>query len=301
MNEFELIDAVIAELGGAAAGEWLRVGPGDDAAVTALPPGCEQVSSIDTLIPGVHFPVQSGAELVGFRALMVSASDLAAMGAAPGFALVAVSMPTADSTWLRALARGLARAGAELSLPLAGGNLARGALTISLSVHGFVPAGTALLRSGAAPDDGIYVTGTLGGAAAALARGGLDACRGDADLDDLSRSYFLPRARIDAGIALRGVASSAIDVSDGLIQDAGHLARASGVGMALRSEDLPLAGGATLADVLRGSDDYELCFTAAAAPPDLGVPVRRIGTVVTGAGVTLDGRAASGGYRHFGD
>lgn len=300
MNEFELIDAVVAELGEAAAGQWVRVGPGDDCAINALPPGMELASSVDALMGDVHFPRAAGAELVGYRALMVSASDLAAMGAAPGFALLAVSLEEDAAPWLQGLARGLREAALELGLPLVGGNIARGPLTITVSVHGHVPAGQALLRSGARPGDGVYVTGALGAAAAALARGGLEACQSRADLDGLSQRYFLPRARLEAGLALRAVASSAIDVSDGLMQDLGHVSRASGVAMELSAEAVPVAPGATLEQALSGGDDYELCFTAAGTVPDLGVPARRIGRVVAGSGVTVDGRRAGGGYQHFG-
>ncbi|MDZ7668590.1 MAG: thiamine-phosphate kinase [Gammaproteobacteria bacterium] len=299
MNEFELIDAVVAELGAAAAGQWVRLGPGDDCAINALPPGMELASSVDALMGDVHFPRAAGAELVGYRALMVSASDLAAMGAAAGFALLAVSLEEDAAAWLRGLARGLREAALELGLPLVGGNIARGPLTITVSVHGHVPAGRALLRSGARAGDGVYVTGELGAAAAALARGGLAACQSRADLDALSQRYFLPRARLEAGLALRGVASSAIDLSDGLLQDLGHISRASGVGMDLSAETLPIAAGATLDHALGGGDDYELCFTASGDIPDLGVPVRHIGRVVAGTGVTVDGRRVSGGYQHF--
>lgn len=299
MNEFQLIEALVAELGAAAAGEWVRIGPGDDAAVTVVPPGMELVSSIDALVGGVHFPAGAGPELVGYRAVMVSASDLAAMGAQGSFALVAVSLERADEAWLRGLARGFARAATETGMAVAGGNLARGPLTIAVSVHGHVPAGGALTRTGARVGDEVFVTGSLGGAAAALARGGLEQCRSDADLDDLARRYYRPRARISEGVALRGYASSAIDLSDGLLQDLGHVCAASGVGVELASDAVPVAEGATLHQALSGGDDYELCFTGRGAPPGLPVPVHRLGRVVERPGVFLDGRAVGGGYQHF--
>ncbi|MEQ8484464.1 MAG: thiamine-phosphate kinase [Pseudomonadales bacterium] len=300
MTEFELIDVIVAELGDVAAGEWVRVGPGDDAAVTAVPAGAEVVSTIDALVADVHFPAAAGAALVGYRAVMVSASDLAAMGAAPGFALVALSLEHDDADWVRGLARGMAEAARALDLRIVGGNIARGPLTIAISVHGYVPAGGALCRSGARPGDGVYVTGSLGAAAAAVARGGLDRCAVDADLDALSRCYFRPQARMAQGRDLRGIASSAIDLSDGLLQDLGHVCRASGVGAELESARIPVADGASLAHALGGGDDYELCFTAPGEAPLLGVPVTRIGRIVAEPGVRLDGRAVSGGYQHFG-
>jgi thiamine-monophosphate kinase len=193
----------------------------------------------------------------------------------------------------------MAKAAREIDLRIIGGNIARGPATIAVSVHGYVPAGGALLRSGARVGDHVYVTGTLGAAAAAVARGGLDACATDADLDTLSRRYFHPQARLAQGRDLRGVASGAIDLSDGLLQDLGHVCRASGVGAELRADRVPVAEGATLHQALTGGDDYELCFTAPGDPPDIGIPVTRIGTIVAEPGVRLDGRPAAGGYRHF--
>jgi thiamine-monophosphate kinase len=222
------------------------------------------------------------------------------MGAAPGFALVALSLEHDDADWVRDLARGMARAAREIGLHIIGGNIARGPVTIAVSVHGYVPAGGALLRAGARPGDHVYVTGRLGAAAAAVARGGLDGCASDADLDDLSRRYFRPQARIAQGRDLRGVATSAIDLSDGLLQDLGHICKASGVGAELTSAVIPVADGATLEQALSGGDDYELCFTARGQPPELGIPVTRIGVIVAEPGVRLDGRPVSGGYQHFG-
>jgi len=299
VNEFELIDEIVHALGRAAAGTWVRLGPGDDSAVTAVPPGAELVSSIDALVADVHFPGAADPELIGYRAMMVSASDLAAMGAGPGFALVALSLERDDAAWLRGLGRGMGEACIELGLPLVGGNLARGPVTIAVSVHGFAPAGTALRRSGARPGDGVFVTGSLGLAAAAVARGGLDAAR-PGDLDPLAAGYFRPRARLEAGQRLRGVATSLIDLSDGLLQDLGHVCTASGVGAELVGAAIPVADGVRREHVLGGSDDYELCFTAPAEPPALGIPVTRIGTIVAEPGVRLDGAPASGGYQHFG-
>jgi thiamine-monophosphate kinase len=212
---------------------------------------------------------------------------------------VALSLEHADPNWVRGLARGMARAARAVGVRVVGGNIARGPLTMAVSVHGHVPAGTALLRSGARPGDDVYVTGTLGAAAAAVARGGLDEYTAEDQLDELARRYFLPRARMAEGAALRGRASSAIDLSDGLLQDLGHICRASGVGMALESALIPVAAGATLAQALSGGDDYELCFTLAGTLPDLVTTAHRIGRVESEPGVRLDGRPAAGGYQHF--
>jgi len=300
VNEFELIDQIVTTLGPAASGPLVRVGPGDDASVVRVPPGMELISSIDALVGDVHFPSKAGPGLIGYRAIMVSASDLAAMGAEQGFALVALNLPGDDPEWVRELTRGMRRAVEDLGIGLVGGNIARGPLAISVSVHGFAPAGQALLRSGARAGDRVYVTGTLGGAAAALARGRLAECQQEADLDALSRRYFMPRARLPEGLALRGRASAAIDISDGLLQDLGHLLKASGVGAELRAAEIPLAAGATLAQALGGGDDYELCFTLTGDLPALEVPVYCLGEIVGAPGLRMDGRPVeAAGYRHF--
>ncbi len=289
MNEFELIDVIVAGFGDTATGRWLDVGPGDDASVSTLPPGTQLVSSIDTLVAGRHFPGDADPADIGFRAMMVSLSDLAAMGAEPHIVLVALTLETADPAWASALAGGMAEAARQTGATIAGGNLSRGRLSLSMSVHGVVPAGTAVLRSGARPGDLVYVTGALGGAAAALENGFAK--------DDLNACFFRPAARVDLAPALRAVASAAIDVSDGLLQDAGHLAAASGVCLEIASARVPVQAGAQRHHALQGGDDYELCFTAGSPP---GFPAVCIGRVVDGSGVLLDGEpVANSGYQHF--
>jgi thiamine-monophosphate kinase len=301
VNEFDLIAEILSELAETTGGSAVCVGPGDDASVTSVADGVELVSSIDALVADVHFPASAGAQLVGYRALMVSLSDLAAMGATPGLALVALTLPELDVEWARGLARGMAQAARSAGTAIVGGNIARGPLTITVSVHGWVPVGTSILRSGANPGDQIYVTGSLGAAAAALGRGDLGERVDEAGLDALQRRYFSPQARLDAGAALRGVATSAIDVSDGLLQDLEHICVASGVAARLNSPDIPVAAGALLDHALTGGDDYELCFTSPQTPGDIGVAVTCIGEIVAGSGLTLDGRAVSAaGYQHFG-
>jgi len=300
VNEFALIAEILEALAETTAGPGVRVGPGDDASVTSVEADAELISSIDALVADVHFPAAAGAELIGYRALMVSLSDLAAMGARPGLALVALTLSELDVGWVRELARGMARAARDAGVPIVGGNIARGPLTITVSVHGWSPRGTALLRSGAQPGDQIYLTGSLGGAAAALARGDLGACTDAGGLDALQRRYFLPQPRLVAGMALRGVASSAIDVSDGLLQDLAHVCAASAVAAEIHSAQIPVTAGAELSHALSGGDDYELCFTSARVPGDIGVAVTRIGSIVAGSGISLDGRPVSAaGYQHF--
>ena len=182
------------------------------------------------------------AEAVGHRALAVNLSDLAAMGAEPAWALLALSLPAADEKWLAGFARGFFALAGRYSVALVGGNTARGPMSITVTVHGFMPRGMAITRAGARPGDHIYVTGEPGAAAAGLR------CwqeRGVRDPDDVLLRHFLrPEPRVPAGLALRGLASAAIDVSDGFTADLGHILAASGVGANVSLESLPLAAAA---------------------------------------------------------
>lgn len=291
MNEFELIDEILAVLGDVAEGGVID--PGDDCAGLTPPPGELLLSSIDTLIGGVHFPEDAPGELVGYRAMMVSVSDLAAMAAAPAQMLVAMTLEEKDKGWALAVAAGMRDAVRETGGRLLGGNLARGPRSITISVHGFCPEDQVLLRSGARPGEGVFVTGPLGASAAAVAAQELSSLN-----DPRTKRYFRPRARVEAGLALRGVATSCIDVSDGLLQDLDHLCSASGVGALLESAAIPIGEGGTLDHALHGGDDYELLFTASELPP--GVDAFRIGTVCTTEGIRLDGgTVAIKGYQHF--
>ena len=298
MREFELIDALVAQFAETAEGGCLVTGIGDDSAVTRIPEGHQLVSSIDTLLAGTHFPADAHPREVGYRAMMVSLSDLAAMGATPLFVLLALTLPEDAADWATGFAAGAAEAARVAGTVIAGGNLTRGPLGASVSVHGSVPAGAAVLRSGARPGDHVYVSGHIGGAAAALRRA----------FDDrvLVDRFYRPRARVDLATDLRACASAAIDISDGLLQDLGHLARASGCRIDVQGRAIPVCPGATLEDALYGGDDYELCFTSAVTP---NFPATLIGTVSaslqasgqpTDAGVWLDGaRPARAGYQHF--
>ena len=302
MAEFELIERIVRRLEDATQGRWIKLGPGDDAALTRVPIKQELVSSIDTLVADVHFPRRADAALIGYRAMMVSASDLAAMGASPAFAMLALTLPDDDPRWAERLALGVRDASKSLSLPIAGGNLARGPLSISVSVHGHVPYGQALTRSGAKPGDELYVTGTLGAAAAALELGELELCSFGEKLNSLNEHYFRPRARIPIGIALRGVASAAIDVSDGLLQDVSHLCKASGVGVKLHSDAVPTHQESGLQEALVGGDDYELVFASSRRLPEMNVPICRIGMLTQELDILLDGHPVEiSGYDHFED
>ncbi len=317
MNEFELIDCLLRELGDVARGGDIVVGPGDDAALVALPAWCVAVASIDTLVAGVHFPPDAPADLIGQRALGVSVSDLAAMGAQPQYALIALTLQDDSELWLTRFAAGVAAAARRLGIKVAGGNLARGPLSVSVSVHGWCESDTALLRSGAAIGDLVCVSGSLGGAALALTRADLcvppDAAAlaavAPADPCYALQRYYLPQPRVALGRALRGIATAAIDVSDGLAADLGHLCRASGVGACIDLDAVPRVAGASAELAVTGGDDYELCFTIA---PDqrnrlselpgacVVVGVIEAGDTVVaqrdGVPVVLGSR----GFRHFG-
>jgi thiamine-monophosphate kinase len=243
------------------------VGIGDDGAVVRVPPGVELVLTSDTLVAGVHFSEDIPPEDLGYRALAVNLSDLAAMGARPAWATMALTLPQAEEAWLAAFAQGFFELAQRFSVALIGGDLTRGPLSITVQMHGFVPEGRALRRSGAQAGHYIYVTGTLGDAALALTPR-------LAELTDTYRPYLLgrlyrPSPRISEGMILRAIASSAIDISDGLVADLGHILEASHVGAVLEVDRLPLS--AALEEIkdrryswelaLAGGDDYELCFT----------------------------------------
>lgn len=293
-------------------------GIGDDAAVVAVPAGRELAIAVDTLVEGIHFPVGTAAADIGWKALAVNLSDLAAMGATPAWALLALTTPDADAAFFDGLASGFAELATPYRLALIGGDTTRGPLTVTVAVHGFTAPGEALLRSGARVGDVVMVTGTLGDAAAGLL------CLAEADVSPyaaLIERLNRPTPRVSAGQALRGLATACIDVSDGLVADLGHICAASGVGVDVEAAMLPRSSALlthfTDADALDfalgGGDDYELCFTvpadlageAGATLARLGCGATRIGRVVEGAGVrVLDERGqvyepARAGWNHF--
>ncbi len=296
MNEFELIDTIVAAFANGDS-SWLRVGPGDDASVLEVPDGFEVASSIDSFLSGVHFPAGAAPELIAYRSLMASLSDLAAMGADPAWALVALNLPDSDRDCAAAIAKGLAEAARDAGVEIAGGNLASGALALTVSVHGWAPAGSLLLRSGARSGDAICVSGPLGGAAWALESADL-AVSVPGRLSKLECGYWRPQPPFALAARLRAGASSCIDVSDGLLQDLAHLCRASALGARLESTAVPLANGAALKHALSESDDYVLCFTTRDGGLQRDFTV--IGEMTDKPGLCLDGKpAAASGYLHF--
>ena len=321
MNEFELIGRYFRR---PVRDPALVVGSGDDAAVVRPAPGCELALSVDMLVEGRHFLPATDAEALGHKTLAVNLSDLAAMGALPRWALLAGALPEVDEAWLAAFSRGFFALADRFDVALIGGDTTRGPRNLCVTIIGELPAGSALTRAGARPGEDIHVSGTLGDAALALAalqaRAQLDAAALAAIRGRLER----PEPRVPLGLALRGVASAAIDLSDGLTGDLQHILEASGVGAELRLDALPLsaalssrlAGGEralALQCALAGGDDYELCFTAPVAMRDaiatiarsLGLPLTRIGTITPrSALVVRDERGAllpvlPGAWDHF--
>lgn len=317
MGEFELIRRYFAAAPCAQGGDGVVRGIGDDCALLALPAGEQLAVSTDTLVAGVHFPDACDAFLLGQRALAVSASDLAAMGATPLAFTLALTLPSATEAWLAEFARGLQVMAQHCSLALVGGDTTRGPLSLTLTVFGRVPAGQALLRSGAQVGDLLCVGGELGDAAGALplVLGQREAA---ADIREaLLARYWSPQPQLALGQALRGRATAALDISDGLLADCGHIARASQVALEIELEQVPLSAalrafaGEEQARLcaLAGGDDYRLAFTlppARLAELQAAWPgIRVIGRVQAGSGVRLldaDGQAIEaprGGYQHF--
>lgn len=324
MGEFELIDRFFLRRGRPPSAQ-VPLGVGDDCALLAPSPGHELAVSCDMLLEGRHFLSTVDPERLGHKALAVNLSDLAACGARPLAFTLALALPAADEPWLAAFARGLFALADAHGCELAGGDTTRGPLAICITVFGEVPRGQALLRSGARAGDDLWASGTLGDARLAL-----EVFRGKVSLPpalfEAARERLeRPTPRVALGQALRGVASAAIDVSDGLLGDLGHVLRRSGAGATLdTSATLELlaarrhaAGGEGLPDarlqldcVLAGGDDYELVFTA---PPDRraavqaaaaasATPVSRIGRIEAEPGLRLldaDGRALPGQYRSW--
>ncbi len=318
LSEFELIDRCFSDLG--ATRKDVTLGVGDDCALLRVPPGQELAVTVDTLVEGVHFLPDVDPESLGHKVLAVNLSDLAAMGATPAWITLALTLPAPDLEWTRAFARGLGSLAERHLVRLVGGDTTRGPRSITLQAHGFVPEGMALRRDGARPGDLVFVTGTLGDAGLGLRclTRGYDA---GADRDYLVGRLERPEPRVDAGRVLAGVASGAIDISDGLLSDLGHVVKASGVGAEIHLDRLPLSGGVQhCVDEtgdwnlpLASGDDYELCLVipperaeqARALARSSGVGISGIGRIVPGSGiVVLDARGEplatdDRGFDHF--
>lgn len=280
-----------------------RLGVGDDAALIAAEPGMDLAISADMLVAGTHFFPDVDPYRLGHKALAVNLSDLAAMGAIPRSALLSLALPEIEEAWLAAFSQGFMDLAGQFEVELIGGDTTRGPLNLAVTVLGAIESGQALRRDTAQLGDDIWVSGELGAAALAVA-----ARRGEFELDPVDFPPCLDRLempvpRVALGRSLRGIAHAAIDISDGLLADLGHILERSHLGAEIRFPDLPAAPAVAkrLTEsrarqaLLAGGDDYELCFTAAPGQADavrtvakqVGVAVTRIGVMCSGQGLTL--------------
>lgn len=319
MDEFELIRRYFASLSGAA--DDVPLGIGDDCALLAPPPGFEIVITSDTLISGRHFPEETQPFDIGWKALAVNLSDLAAMGAKARWFTLALALPEADQRWLAGFADGLKTLADQSGVHLVGGDTTRGPLTITITALGVLPAGSAIRRSGAQAGDRICVSGTLGDAALALDRWRAGDTSRSEDALSLRARLDRPTPRLALGEAMRGLAHAAIDLSDGLAADLSHVLKASGTGAHIYATRLPaspafdrLAPPDERARLqLAGGDDYELCLCIPPAQfsearrqaAALGCQLSDIGEVDASGGLAvLDAQCrplavTELGYRHF--
>jgi thiamine-monophosphate kinase len=318
LSEFELIERYFRKAG--AMRSDVQLGVGDDAALLQSPAGAQLVAAMDTLVEGVHFPRGSPPASIGHRALAVNLSDLAAMGARPAWALLALTLPGIDEPWLEEFTAGFAALARAHDVALVGGDTTSGPLSVTVQIMGHVANSTALLRSRGRPGDLLFVSGTPGDAAAGLA---VEQSKLPASSDPsgyLRKRFLYPSPRLALGDCLRSYATACIDVSDGLLGDAGKLAHASGCGVEIAIRDVPVSEELVIAVgdqrarelALTGGDDYELCFTV--PPSEVGrlrhnVPPERWGYRCIGtlrqdqaAIVTADGNViefSHSGYDHF--
>ena len=309
MHEFDLIARIRAR---AALRGDVVLGIGDDCALLAPPPGMQLAVTMDTLNSGVHFPPEPAPFDIGWKALAVNLSDLAAMGAQPAWCTLSLSLPEASADFIDGFSDGFLTLAQQHEFALIGGDTTRGPLSISVTAHGLIEPGNALRRTGAKVGEDIWVSGTLGDAAGALRQWHA----GNAMQPALRARLNRPTPRVALGRALRGVASSCIDISDGLLADLSHICRASGVGAQLDAQALPASKAlrqsfdtaTRLALQASGGDDYELCFTAPVAQraaihalsQTLELSLTRIGEIVAGADVRCEGvSTATQGYQHF--
>jgi thiamine-monophosphate kinase len=297
------------------------LGVGDDAALIDVTNGMDLAVSTDTMVSGTHFFPDVDPEHLGHKALAVNLSDMAAMGALPYWAMLALTLPSVDHHWLEAFAKGFFDLASEFNVSLVGGDTTRGPLTLTVTIMGEVPMGAALRRNGAKAGNDVWVSGNLGDAALAVAHRHGKLVLEESDYHEAVMRLYEPTPRVNLGQALRGLATAAIDISDGLLADLGWICRLSGVGATVDLSQVPVspigarhvASDAGLTAIVAGGDDYELCFTAPANAREsitdltdvLGIPLTRIGQIKRGKGVSLlgaNGKAVKidgRGFDHF--
>ncbi len=318
MDEFDLIKRYFEPL--QALHDDIKLGIGDDAAIVDLDAPGSTTVAVDTIVEGIHFPAAMAADAVGYRALAVNISDFAAVGATPRFATLALTLPAVDATWLEPFAAGLAEALVAFDTALIGGDTTQGPLTVTIQLIGVIE-GQPMSRAGAQPDDVIVVSGTLGDARAGLELLNLRAGLPGDDEQRLIERFARPQARLALGQAIRPHAHAAIDISDGLLADIGHVMSSSGCRAELELERLPLSSEIravcglerALEYAASGGDDYELALcvapenlsTVMREAAQIAVPLTAVGRVMTGTGVVCrDAKGdevipAAHGYRHF--
>ena len=304
MAEFSIIDTYFNRKNA----NSVDLGVGDDSALLTPPPQQQLVICADTLVAGRHFPMNTDPHAIGWKAVAVNLSDIAAMGATPHSILLALSLPQIDHDRLKAFSQGLYDCCDQFGVSLIGGDTTQSPhLTLSVTALGWVDIGQAIPRSGAKPGDLICVSGTVGDAAFALQHLG----------HPLQKRLDYPTPRCQLGAALKGLAHSMIDISDGLAQDLGHILKASQVGAKLQLENLPISPTLQTLDdaqkwqyALAGGDDYELCFTISPQnyekllQKQLDVSISIIGTIQQQHGLTfekdgVDHSLQFNGYQHF--
>ena len=319
LTEFDIIKTIFNQQ--ALVREDVVLGIGDDAAVLSVPEGRQLVIAMDTLVAGVHFPLETRADDLAYKALAVNLSDLAAMGAEPAWFTLAVTLPESNETWLRSFTKGLFELANQYNMALVGGDTTQGPLSVTIQVAGYVSHGKAMRRNGAHAGDDIFVTGTLGDAAA-----GLDCLavnhKQETHLQLIGR-LNRPVPRVETGLMISEWASACIDVSDGLFADLDHILEQSGVGATLYTHQFPISTALKSAFphteqqhrfVLTGGDDYELCFTLPPAQREKAMadlsqhacPITRIGQIEAQTGIRLlDERnnpvvlSEAHGFEHF--
>lgn len=313
MSEFRIIQSFFYDLGASEGDAELTLG--DDAAIVKVPKGARLCCSIDTVVEGVHFLPGTDPRHIATRALGSALSDLAAMGAQPSHFTLALTLPESKSQWLRAFASSLHEMACKYAVQLVGGDTTRGPLTVTIQVHGWLPRDKALQRDAARSGDVLVVSGHLGDAGAALRclKGEIEGPQHHRDV--LLRRFYSPEPRLALGRLLLDYANACIDISDGLLADAGHIAKASSLNVNINASRLPLSpalqhmfpeDGLDLA--MNAGDDYELLFTMAESKLEAlqrasDLPLSVIGRVgCAGQSVTVDGAEASRmskGYQHF--
>lgn len=321
MNEFDIIRRFFANKI-TLVNEHIVIGPGDDCAILSLPENFQLCVSTDTFVEGIHFPLNANPSLIAARLMAANLSDLAAMGASPHSFTLAITSPNFTESWLQGFSDELNNWVEDYQIPLVGGNLSRGPLSLTVNIMGMLPCGSAILRSGGQVGDDIYISEHLGDAA-----GGLILLEQNSveKYSPLIERYAKPLPRIELGIALRGIASAAIDISDGFAADLKHLSQASQCGASVSLDDLPLSSSLIKAfglemareKAVQGGDDYELCFTCSplhqekvqALSLSLGLKITKVGHLcsvseVKGSEVKVTDKQGrlyqeTEGYQHF--